>query len=56
MARSGGRYVRSLELLDRSRRYRSEIATKTGIMVGLGKSAQRSWRCSTTFGAWASRF
>jgi lipoyl synthase len=37
MARSGGRYVRSLELLDRSRRYRPEIATKTGIMVGLGE-------------------
>src|SRR4030095_11105675 len=38
MARSGGRYSRSLELLDRSRRYRSTIATKTGIMVGLGES------------------
>jgi lipoic acid synthetase len=37
MARSGGRYPRSLELLDRSRRYRPEIATKTGIMVGLGE-------------------
>jgi lipoic acid synthetase len=37
MARSGGRYPRSLELLDRSRRYRPTIATKTGIMVGLGE-------------------
>ena len=37
MARSGGKYVRSLELLDRSRRYRPSIATKTGIMVGLGE-------------------
>ena len=37
MARSGGRYPRSLELLDRSRRYRPDIATKTGIMVGLGE-------------------
>ena len=37
MARSGGRYRRSLELLDRSRRYRPDIATKTGIMVGLGE-------------------
>ena len=37
MARSGGRYPRSLELLDRSRRYRPQIATKTGIMVGLGE-------------------
>src|SRR5215217_3130907 len=38
MARSGGKYTRSLELLDRSRRYRPLIATKTGIMVGLGES------------------
>src|SRR5687768_17310615 len=37
MARSGGKYPRSLELLDRSRRYRPRIATKTGIMVGLGE-------------------
>ncbi|HEY7190440.1 MAG TPA: lipoyl synthase [Vicinamibacterales bacterium] len=38
MARSGGRYPRSLELLDRSRQYRPDIATKTGIMVGLGEA------------------
>jgi lipoic acid synthetase len=37
MARSGGKYARSLELLDRSRHYRPHIATKTGIMVGLGE-------------------
>ena len=37
MARSGGRYQRSLELLERSRRYRPNIGTKTGIMVGLGE-------------------
>jgi lipoic acid synthetase len=37
MARSGGKYKRSLELLDRSRLYRPDIATKTGIMVGLGE-------------------
>jgi lipoic acid synthetase len=37
MARSGGKYPRSLELLDRSRRYKPPIATKTGIMVGLGE-------------------
>jgi len=37
MARSGGRYPRSLELLDRSRRYRPDIASKTGIMVGMGE-------------------
>jgi lipoic acid synthetase len=35
--RSGGRYPRTLELLDRSRRYRPDIATKTGLMVGLGE-------------------
>jgi lipoic acid synthetase len=38
MARSGGKYSRSLQLLDRSRRRRPSIATKTGIMVGLGES------------------
>lgn len=38
MARSGGRYPRSLELLDRARRYRPAIPTKTGIMVGLGET------------------
>jgi lipoic acid synthetase len=37
MARSGGKYPRSLELLDRARSYRPDIATKTGIMVGLGE-------------------
>jgi lipoic acid synthetase len=37
MARSGGRYSRTLELLDRARRYAPAIATKTGIMVGLGE-------------------
>ena len=37
MARSGGRYTRSLELLDGARRYRPAIPTKTGIMVGLGE-------------------
>ena len=37
MARSGGRYSRTLELLDRSRRYAPNIPTKTGIMVGLGE-------------------
>ena len=40
MARSGGRYQRSLELLDRSRHYRSDIATKTGIMVGLSETVE----------------
>jgi lipoic acid synthetase len=37
MARSGGRYARTLELLDRSRRYAPDIPTKTGLMVGLGE-------------------
>jgi lipoic acid synthetase len=37
MARSGGKYTRTLELLDRARRYRPDIPTKTGLMVGLGE-------------------
>jgi lipoyl synthase len=37
MARSGGRYTRTLELLDRSRRYTPQIPTKSGVMVGLGE-------------------
>ena len=40
MARSGGKYPRSLELLDRSRRHAPQIATKTGIMVGLGEERE----------------
>jgi lipoic acid synthetase len=37
MARSGGRYARTLELLDRARRYAPSIPTKSGVMVGLGE-------------------
>src|SRR6478752_2602312 len=37
MARSGGRYSRTLELLDRARRYAPDIPTKSGVMVGLGE-------------------
>lgn len=37
MARSGGRYARTLELLERSRRIAPHIPTKTGLMVGLGE-------------------
>jgi lipoyl synthase len=37
MARSGGRYSRTLELLERARRYAPGIPTKTGVMVGLGE-------------------
>jgi lipoic acid synthetase len=37
MARSGGRYQRTLELLERSRNYAADIPTKTGLMVGLGE-------------------
>jgi lipoic acid synthetase len=37
MARSGGRYARTLELLDRSRRHAPDIPTKSGLMVGLGE-------------------
>jgi len=37
MARSGGKYSRTLELLDRSRAYAPKTPTKTGLMVGLGE-------------------
>lgn len=37
MARSGGKYARTLELLDRARTYAPHIPTKTGLMVGLGE-------------------
>jgi lipoic acid synthetase len=37
MARSGGKYSRTLELLDRARTYAPDIPTKTGVMVGLGE-------------------
>ncbi len=37
LARSGGRYSRTLELLDRSRRYAPQVATKSGMMLGLGE-------------------
>jgi lipoic acid synthetase len=37
MARSGGRYTRTLELLERARAYARDIPTKTGVMVGLGE-------------------
>jgi lipoyl synthase len=37
MVRSGGRYARTLEVLDRSHRYAPNIPTKTGLMVGLGE-------------------
>lgn len=37
MARSGGRYSRTLELFARARQRAPEIPTKTGVMVGLGE-------------------
>jgi len=37
MARSGGKYARTLELLDRACTYAPDIPTKTGLMVGLGE-------------------
>jgi lipoyl synthase len=37
MARSGGRYPRTLELLDRARTIAPHIPTKSGLMVGLGE-------------------
>ena len=40
MARSGGRYARTLELLGRSRTFAPDIPTKTGLMVGLGEERE----------------
>jgi lipoic acid synthetase len=40
LARTGGRYTRTLELLDRARRHAPSIPTKSGIMVGLGERWQ----------------
>jgi lipoic acid synthetase len=37
LARPGGRYLRTLELLDRARGLAPDIATKTGLIVGLGE-------------------
>jgi lipoic acid synthetase len=37
IARAGGRYPRTLELLDRARRFAPDIPTKSGLMVGLGE-------------------
>jgi lipoic acid synthetase len=37
MARSGGKYSRCLELLERATRIAPDIPTKTGLMVGLGE-------------------
>ena len=38
-ARPGGRYDRALQLLDRSRTIAPDISTKSGLMVGLGETA-----------------
>src|SRR6476646_2690519 len=38
MARSGGKYARTLELLQRARRIAPDIPTKSGLMVGLGEN------------------
>jgi len=37
VVRPGGRYPRTLELLDRARTYAPDIPTKSGVMVGLGE-------------------
>src|SRR5580765_3718883 len=40
MARSGGRYDRTLQLLERARAYAPATPTKTGLMVGLGEERE----------------
>ena len=37
VARPGGRYSRTLELLDRARTWAPDIPTKSGLMIGLGE-------------------
>jgi lipoic acid synthetase len=56
MARSGGKYPRSLELLDRARRYAPAIGTKPGSWWGSARGSTKSCRCSTTCAASASPF
>jgi lipoic acid synthetase len=36
-ARPGGRYLRTIELLDRARTYAPHVPTKSGLMVGMGE-------------------
>jgi lipoic acid synthetase len=38
LVRSGGRYARTLDLLQRARRIAPDIPTKSGVMVGLGET------------------
>ena len=38
LARPGGRYARTLELLDRAHAWAPDIPTKSGLMVGLGEA------------------
>jgi lipoic acid synthetase len=38
LARSGGRYARTIELLDRARRHAPDVPTKSGLMLGLGET------------------
>jgi lipoic acid synthetase len=40
VARSGGRYARTLELLERARDHAPGIPTKSGLMVGLGEERE----------------
>jgi lipoic acid synthetase len=40
LARAGGRYERTLQLLERARSYAPDVPTKSGIMVGLGEQWQ----------------
>ena len=38
LARSGGKYARTLELLERARTFAPHIPTKTGIILGMGET------------------
>jgi lipoic acid synthetase len=39
-ARAGAKYERSLELLDRAKRFDSSVLTKSGLMLGLGEEGE----------------
>ena len=58
MAKSGGRYERSLEFLAKAKAIAAEmfddragdqIVTKTGIIVGMGEEMHGCWRCFATW-------
>jgi lipoic acid synthetase len=56
LARPGGRYPRTLELLDRARTIAPGIRRRRASSSASARSGTRSWRRSETCARWASRF